>query len=97
MSDDASIHEKFMTFEEWRESRFFNGIYWGDLKAAWDASRKAALDAAAADLADALIADCENGVKFLNEAAVARFIKEYPELYKAMRLIKDEGAQESGK
>jgi len=40
-----------MTFEEWKETRLLNGIYWGDLKAAWDASRNAALDEAA-QLAD---------------------------------------------
>ena len=25
-----------MTFEEWKNARHMNGIYWGDLKAAWD-------------------------------------------------------------
>lgn len=36
-----------MTFEEWKENRHMNGIYWGDLKAAWEESAKAEREACA--------------------------------------------------
>lgn len=39
-----------------------------------------------ADLADALCHDCENGVKWLNEQALEKFIREYPNLYKCINL-----------
>lgn len=40
----------------------------------------------AAELAQALCEDCENGVKWLNERAHDEFVTRYPNLAKAMRL-----------
>lgn len=37
-----------------------------------------------ADIAEALMHDCENGVKWLNEAAAEKFKKDYPELHKVL-------------
>jgi hypothetical protein len=36
-----------MTFEEWIATRYMNGIYLGDLKAAWEAGVKAEREACA--------------------------------------------------
>ena len=36
-----------MTFDEWKNARHMNGIYWGDLKAAWDDSAKVEREACA--------------------------------------------------
>ena len=44
----------------------------------------------AADLAQALCDDCENGVKWLNEAAAAKFAKDYPHLRKALSALKEQ-------
>jgi hypothetical protein len=37
-----------------------------------------------ADLAQALVEDCESGVKWLNERALDTFKKDYPHLYKVI-------------
>jgi hypothetical protein len=52
--------------------------------AAVEAEREAIADA----LADALASDCENGVKWLNEAAADNFRKGYPELFALLGSIR---------
>lgn len=52
---------------------------------------RVALDDAAATLAQAVCDDCddcENGVKWLNEAASAKFAKDYPHLRAALNALK---------
>lgn len=50
-----------------------------------EAEYKRAIEDFKADLAQALCEDCESGVKWLNEQAVERFKREYPNL---MELLK---------
>lgn len=38
-------------------------------------------------LSDAVQADCENGVRWLNECAASNYLKEYPETLSALRQI----------
>ncbi len=49
---------------------------------------RVALEQAADELAQALCDDCENGVKWLNEAASAKFAKDYPHLRAALIALK---------
>lgn len=49
--------------------------------------RAQALEQVSDDLAQALCDDCENGVKWLNEAASAQFRESYPNLRAAMNSI----------
>lgn len=44
---------------------------------------------AAADIAQALCEDCENGVKWLSEQAAAEFNAQYPHLAAAIRSMSD--------
>ena len=47
---------------------------WERYQRGWDDGRRELL----ADIAEALIHDCENGVKWMNEAAAAKFAADYP-------------------
>ena len=68
-----------MTFDQWYfskvgvtvEGAMERGVYDIDLMAqCWEAAVKQAREDAQADLSEALMHDCENGVKFLNEKAI---------------------------
>ena len=53
-----------------------------------EAAVKQAREDAQADLAAALMSDCENGVKFLNEKAAEDFKKNFPRLNFAIESLK---------
>lgn len=56
--------------------------------AALEAAVNQAREDAQADMAEALINDCENGVKLLNEKAIEDFKKSFPRLNSAIESLK---------
>ena len=90
-----------MTFDKWYFSKVGvtvevareRGVFDLDLMAqCWEAAVKQAridaLEEAQADLIQALIDDCENGVKFLNEKAAEDFKKNFPHLRATIKSLK---------
>jgi hypothetical protein len=58
---------------------------WGKAEAADEIKRlREALDRIADLFSLAVQDDCENGIKWLNERAAAKYLKEYPETRKAL-------------
>lgn len=80
---EAAVLQKLATVSvEWPESASSSHeVYLREqIEPMLAAARVQALEEFKADLADALCADCENGVKYLNEQAAEKFRNDYPKV-----------------